>query len=129
MRDGERQVSPTLDGIRADNKARYEFAPASLAGVDSVIDRGRGVGYGSRVLARGTKAQVFAFDVDAGAIEYAKQHYGVPDVEFARADAAEYRAALVTHVDAAVCFEMIEHVENPEQILKNLAGMTDKLIC
>jgi len=45
---GERQVSPTLDGIRKDHLARYKWAAKRLSGC--VYDIGCGIGYGSKIL-------------------------------------------------------------------------------
>ena len=47
----ERQVAPTLDGIRRDHVARYEWAARQLAPESVVLDAACGVGYGSRVMA------------------------------------------------------------------------------
>jgi hypothetical protein len=50
MRDGERQVAPTLEGIRRDHVARYEWAARRLKG--RVLDACCGIGYGTQILAK-----------------------------------------------------------------------------
>ena len=50
MHDGERQVAPSLDGIRKDHVERYKLAAEIFGGL-SVMDVGCGVGYGAKVLA------------------------------------------------------------------------------
>jgi hypothetical protein len=51
MKHGERQVSPTIDGIRKDHVERYQFVAKRLAKGSRVVDFSCGVGYGSRILA------------------------------------------------------------------------------
>lgn len=127
MRDGERQVSPTLDGIRRDHVARYEFAARVLGKGSRVIDFACGVGYGTKILAdAGHKA--IGYDIDAEAIAYAKEHYQgvglVPGFKIANGNAPEG----LEECDAAVCFETIEHVEDPRPLLKALREVAPALI-
>lgn len=122
---GERQVADTLDGIRADHRARYEWAAGRLGSLD-VVDAGCGVGYGSKILADGG-CRVRAFDRSPDAIEYAKQHYNhderitysVGDLQF---------TAYPRSQGAVVCFEALEHMERPDLALKHFAGMAPRLL-
>ena len=60
LHSGERQVSDTLEGIRADHRARYEWAAGRLAG-KKVVDAACGVGYGAKILPNsGTQAATIA---------------------------------------------------------------------
>ena len=112
LRNGERQVAPTLEGIREDHRARYEWAADRLQG-RTVLDAACGVGYGSKVLAeRG--ATVVAFDRSGEALEYAREHYNHDRrIEYHRAELQSFRA----DVDAVVCFEALEHIADPEEAL------------
>ena len=65
MRPGERQVSPTVDGIRADHVNRYKWAIDKTIG--RVTDAACGIGYGSVILAE-AGIKVRAIDIDAEAI-------------------------------------------------------------
>ena len=114
MRDGERQVSPTVDGIRRDHVARYEWASNQIKAGSRVIDFACGIGYGTKILAdSGNTAH--GFDIDQEAIEYANEHYKTDDNEFSigygnlPGQLGEY--------DVAVCFETIEHIEDPRNFL------------
>lgn len=147
MKDGERQVSPTIDGIRRDHVARYEFAakyihdhaqrdqilvqqisesePRMIDCQPRVIDFSCGVGYGTAILAEAGNT-VRGYDIDEEALAYARQHYARNGNGFVRAngdapgDLGEY--------DAAVCFETIEHIENPRPLLKALRESAPMLI-
>ena len=77
MRDGERQVAPTKEGIRRDHVARYEFVAKSLPPGSRVIDFACGVGYGTALLAEAGML-AHGLDIDAGAIDYAREHYQRP---------------------------------------------------
>lgn len=117
MRTGERQVSPTVEGIRRDHVARYEWAAKMLPAKSRVIDFACGVGYGTRILAEaGHKA--CGYDKEPEALVYADKHYAVSGTMFINADACTPPA--MPEVDAAVCFETIEHIEDPRPLLKAL---------
>lgn len=121
---GERQVAPTLAGIRKDHTARYQWAAGRLAG-KKVYDIGCGVGYGARIMAD-AGATVMALDRSAEAIEYAKTHYRHDNVRFTAAAVEGF--AGFTPADAAVCFEMLEHLEDPRPLLKKLSSAVPLLL-
>jgi protein-L-isoaspartate O-methyltransferase len=50
LHSGERQVAATVEGIRRDHVARYEWAARQINSA-VVFDFGCGVGYGSAILA------------------------------------------------------------------------------
>lgn len=117
LNDGERQVAPTIAGIRRDHVARYQWAATQITRNDSVIDAGCGVGYGSATLGLAAK-EVFAFDRDAEAISYAAERYCWPGVTYgigACDDAHFYPPAT-----AGVAFEIIEHLADPRPMLRSL---------
>lgn len=112
---GERQVAPTLDGIRRDHVARYTWAASKLPAESRVVDFACGVGYGTQILVdAGHKAT--GFDKDRDAIAYARTFYG--RAQFRQADGF----CPLKSFDAAVCFETIEHVEDPHELLRSLRG-------
>lgn len=129
MKDGERQVAPTLEGIRRDHVARYEWAARKLDGGSRVIDFACGVGYGAKVLADAGH-RVLAADCDAEALEYGGRHYGHERVTHYQQDATKPFWPPITSppYDAAVCFETIEHVEDPRGFLRELNRLAPALI-
>lgn len=126
LNNGERQVAPTLQGIRRDHVARYEFAARHLPPNSRVIDLACGIGYGSSVLADAGHT-VAGVDRDAAAIKYGLQHYRHPSVMLACFDALEFTPAADVY-GAAVCFETLEHVEDPLPLLKALNKAAPLLI-
>ena len=115
MDPDERQISPTLDGIREDHTARYLWAKDYLEG--SVLDAACGVGYGSKILS--DKFKVRAVDIDSEAIQYAEKHYSHENILYCRSDIHQAGPFLE---DSAVVFEMIEHIKNPLPFLQRLSG-------
>lgn len=126
MKHGERQVSPTIDGIRKDHVDRYKFVAKRLAKGSRVIDFACGIGYGTRTMAV-AGAIAHGFDIDPEAIEYAKQHYIWHNTEFAVKDGNN--PGDLGEYDVAVSFETIEHIEDPRPLLKALRAAAPVLYC
>lgn len=124
MREGERQVAPDVSGIRRDHVARYEWAAQMLEDRGRVVDLACGVGYGTNILAQ-AGCSVSGIDMDQEAIAYAQEHYAHERASFSVADADEPPS--LGAFDAAVCFETIEHVEDPVPLLRRLRDSTDLL--
>jgi len=124
MKEGERQVSPTLDGIRADHTNRYYWASARIDGREygrpavRLTDAACGIGYGSKILAD-AGYKVRAIDVDEEAIVYARRHYAHPNISYQCLDIDRAGPFLS---DYTIAFEMIEHIENPLPFLKQVEG-------
>jgi len=95
--------------------ARYNFA-SQLTHGKRVLDVGCGVGYGSQRIAQLGAASVTAFDLSADAIRHAGLHYAHPAVEFSVGNAQSF--SFERQFDIVLCFELIEHVENPERVLQ-----------
>ena len=124
MRPGERQVAPDISGVRRDHVARYEFVAKRIKRGQRVIDIACGVGYGSQLLAE-KGAIVLGVDRDAEAIEYARKHYAHKGACYKQGDASA--PADWGKQDVAVCFETIEHVEDPFPLLAALNGYASTL--
>lgn len=120
---GERQYG-TLDEIRRDHIARYEFVTNLLFQNDEVLDIGCGCGYGTYIMAEKVRC-VCGYDNSEEAIEYAFEHYIRNNIGYYLAEFPDAMPAKVGNV--SVCFETIEHIENPLQLLKNLRKSTEKL--
>jgi hypothetical protein len=122
---GERQVSPTLDGIRRDHTARYEFAAAQLLKGSKVIDFACGIGYGCKILNDAGHIPM-GLDISTDALEYANQHYSGGRVEFGYGNANN--PGLSGQYDAAISFETIEHLQDPRPLLLALRESAPLLI-
>lgn len=124
LRNGERQVAPTLDGIRRDHVARYRWAAATLPPGCVVIDAACGVGYGARILAEAGH-RVIAIDRSAEAIAYAREHYAHERVEHICADVMAVR---LDPADALVSFETIEHLTDPLPFLRSASARCERIL-
>lgn len=106
----------TSGGYR-DHLARYLFAAHFVAG-RSVADLCCGNGYGSNLLMAAGAVRVKGIDIAPDAIAAARQHYAGPEFEVGAVD----EPLDLREFDVAVCFEGIEHVVDPDQLLANMRG-------
>ena len=127
MQAGERQVAPTLSGIRRDHVARYEFAAKTIPPKSRIIDFACGVGYGSKILADAGHT-VTGYDINGEAIAYAKEYYQGVGLQPAFQIRNGYAPGELGESDAAVCFETIEHLEDPRALLKALRAAAPLLV-
>lgn len=125
MKEGERKVSPTLDGIRRDHVARYQAVARLLPTGSRVIDFACGVGYGARILADAGHS-VLAYDVDADALDYAARHYQSPGIVLCKRNGEN--PGPLPEADAAISFETIEHIADPRPLLRALRQSAPLLI-
>lgn len=99
-----------LDGIAEDHLFRYNWA-LNYCASKSVLDYGCGVGYGSFILSKDA-SEVIGFDISAEALAWA-EYYAK------RSDKLSYVNELPDkQFECITCFECIEHVPNPEQIIE-----------
>lgn len=101
--------------------ARYEFAQAYADGA-RVLDLGCGTGYGARMLAEVARG-VVAIDSNPDVIEMARRRSAHPRVTFMTADAADPPDA--GPFDLITCFEVIEHVADPNAVLRATRARLD----
>ena len=84
---GERVIPGEVDvDLLNEHLARYTFA-ARLARGKRVLDAGCGAGYGSAELARGAQS-VVGVDCAAEAVDFARAHYALPNLDFEQASCA-----------------------------------------
>jgi 2-polyprenyl-3-methyl-5-hydroxy-6-metoxy-1,4-benzoquinol methylase len=103
--------------IETEHLARYRFATGAV-GDKRVLDAGCGWGYGSNILALAGATSVVGIDISESVIESARAE-AEPGVELIVGDILElpYEDG---EFDVIVCFEVIEHVEQQQEVLKEL---------
>lgn len=116
---GERVV-PWAAGMRQwphvlrDHINRYAFALPYVAG-RSVCDVGCGTGYGAWLMSMVAR-EVTGVDVSPEAIAFARWEFG----KKARYEVRDVTAANLGGADVYTCFEVLEHVDDPQLILRNI---------
>lgn len=78
-----------------------------------VLDAACGTGYGSRILAQ-TAQKVYAMDLSAEAVEYARENYGNEHIEYLQGSVEQLPFENAS-LDVVVSFETIEHVDGKVQ--------------
>lgn len=113
----ERFDPETMGGrlLEAEHVARYRWATALVAG-NRVLDAGCGTGYGSDLLAEAA-TEVVGVDVDPGA--FADREPRRSNVSLTVADLRALPDEL-GRFDAVVCFEVLEHLDDPDPALDGL---------
>lgn len=106
--------------IAAEHLGRYWLA-ADLAGGLEVLDAGCGVGYGSEMIARAGASRVVGIDLAPDAIATASERAGEL-VDFQVADVRDLPFDEGAF-DLVVCFEVLEHLEDPEPVIAGLKGV------
>lgn len=110
--DPQREPRKLID---AEHRLRYLWAAQVAAGKD-VLDAGCGLAYGTHILTSAEASRVAGVDIDPEAIEEAQRR--IPELADALqlGDIRDLRFD-DDSFDLVVCFETIEHVEEPERAL------------
>jgi 2-polyprenyl-3-methyl-5-hydroxy-6-metoxy-1,4-benzoquinol methylase len=143
---GERVIPDRFalgDRILQEHMARYRYAgqkikqyieqelaalPISHRGLMTrrpmILDAPCGTGYGAAMLAEIVNATVYGLDIDSDTLEYARARYGSQDGRLCFEPACDMDEdtgwPYLPLLDAAVCFEGIEHVQNQQEVAGRL---------
>jgi SAM-dependent methyltransferase len=102
----------------AEGLARYRWAAGFVEGA-RVLDAGCGLGYGSAILAEAGAAEVVGLDIAPTVVEAARGR--VPHgVELGVGDLASL-VHPAGSFDAIVCFDVLDHAEDPAAVVAELA--------
>jgi GT2 family glycosyltransferase/SAM-dependent methyltransferase/glycosyltransferase involved in cell wall biosynthesis len=98
---------------------RYLWAEKLVAG-KRVLDVGSGEGFGASILAENA-AEVVGIDIDERTVEHARLNWSTSRISFSLGSALDLSAFDEDSFDAVVAFEIIEHVSDQEQMLREVA--------
>jgi ubiquinone/menaquinone biosynthesis C-methylase UbiE len=116
----ERAAPEEMSGhlMESEHRGRYLWAAELASGLD-VIDAGCGTGYGSEILAAAGARKVTGIDISEDAVAAAKASSSHARSEFRLASLHELPFEDASF-DLAVCFEVIEHVEDQPRAIGQL---------
>jgi 2-polyprenyl-3-methyl-5-hydroxy-6-metoxy-1,4-benzoquinol methylase len=118
---GERVVpwNPATGWIMQRHTMRYAWAMGFCQG-KAVIDLGCGTGYGTYILSW-TAKDVTGLDVDYMSIEFARANFRADNIRYQPWDITDVLRHFTT--DVWVAFEVLEHLDDPLQLVANLSGL------
>lgn len=117
---GERWETGVNNETALEHLHRYALAGELSAG-KQVLDIACGEGYGSALLARNAES-VTGVDIDADTINKAKKKYSSGNLRFINANALS-TSLPDQSFDLVVCFETLEHLEEQDELLRELKRM------
>ncbi len=116
---GERFI-PGKGGSRISYEHLHRYLYSSKwARSKRVLDVATGAGYGAALLS-GPARLVYAMDIDEETVRYARAAWNLPNLAFFRADAGRI-PLLSGSVDLAVAMEVLEHLEDQDGMMSELA--------
>lgn len=125
LHSGERQTGVNLKDIEETHLKRYFWALRGITSTDKVLDAGCGIGYGSWISSIVAK-KVVGIDDSQEAIEFAKKEYQRANIEYRKIDILGIDEEEKFNVILA--FEVIEHIEDTEKIIKKLTSLVEEKI-
>jgi O-antigen biosynthesis protein len=99
---------------------RYLWAATVVAG-RRVLDLGSGEGFGASILAAGEETEVIGIDIDERTVEHAQLNWAGLRTSFKVGDALDLSEFEDGSFGAVVAFEVIEHVDEQERVLAEVA--------
>jgi len=130
LESGERQPGETLEEIRYDHRARYDFAVKYLKEhcrdeqLSFGLDAFCGNGYGTYILSTGLGCNMLGIDGSGDAVVFAARHYANEKTFYAH-KAFPFQLPETTF-DFITCYESLEHVEKASQLVKEIGKSLKK---
>lgn len=116
--DPEQDPSPMVQELIA--RTQFIGSKISLNG-KSILDYGCGTGVALQwIRSHYHPERMVGLDISNGAIESAKVHY--PGIDFRVMDIEKPSTDLKNEFDVSLCFEVLEHLQCPDQALSHLAN-------
>ncbi|GIV64151.1 MAG: hypothetical protein KatS3mg045_1490 [Bellilinea sp.] len=107
--------------VWADHIHRYKWASQFAKG--NVLDFACGVGYGSTYILESSRVKkYFGADLSFEAIRFAYREYRFTSTNFLVAH-SDYLPFLKSSFDTIICFETLEHLEQPERLVEQFASL------
>jgi SAM-dependent methyltransferase len=121
---GERCV-PWTDDVQViyEHLSRYHFAAGPVTG-RRVVDVGSGEGYGAALLAA-TAAEVLGIELDPASVEHARRTHRRSNLDFVQGSVLDLGSYGGRRFDVAICFEVLEHLQEQELLLENIERSLD----
>lgn len=113
------EYNQELDQISVEHMHRYAFAAQFSSGL-RVLDVGCGSGYGSVLM--NNAAEYLGIDVSESTIQKCRQMFGSDTSNFEVADVCK-PTEIKGSFDLIVCFELIEHIHEQEQLIERLGQL------
>jgi glycosyltransferase involved in cell wall biosynthesis/2-polyprenyl-3-methyl-5-hydroxy-6-metoxy-1,4-benzoquinol methylase len=122
---GERYL-PSVEeaSIGYEHLHRYAYATQFVAN-KKVLDLASGEGYGSYLLSRGAEF-VVGVDIDKKTIRHARNKYIKSNLQFKTGTITDIPIEGRNIFDLIVCFEVIEHIDDHENLLKEVKRLLTK---
>ena len=114
---GERYIPGMLGDIVLEHMHRYVLT-LDLVKNKNVLDIASGEGYGSYLLAS-VATHVTGVDINSDAIEYARQKYQLPNIDFC-VGSCESIPLADKSVEIVVSFETIEHHDKHQEMIREI---------
>jgi SAM-dependent methyltransferase len=115
---GERIIPELENYFFKEHLARYKLVTGYVNRESVLLDVGCGNGYGTFFLSSYVKKAV-GIDISAETIAQASKIYKRPNLSFHVIN-REKNWSHAEEFDTAICFEVFEHVSNPENLLSNI---------
>ena len=108
--------------MRIEHLARYYFASDILQKCHKVLDVACADGYGTKILSQSI-VNVFGVDRNEKYLNVAKTKFNANNIKYECVDLN--LDTINGSYDGIVCFETLEHLKNPDAVLKNLYDILD----